>query len=93
MRSSDPPGQRVPRIGDIVLYHHFDAGRLLALAALVTDIERLGEARSAVSLTVFRPGRSPEPHHFAIPFAEEPTNGCWSWRRGGESDSSAHIGL
>ena len=83
MPLTDSLTQRVPRIGDIVLYHQFDASRLLALAGLITDVERPGEAKSAVFLTVFRPGRTPEPHHSAIPFAEEPTNGYWSWRQGG----------
>jgi len=79
----ESPTQRVPRIGDIVLYHHFDAGRLLGLAALVTHVERPGEPGSGAFLTVFRPGRTPEPHNSAIPFAEEPTNGYWSWRESG----------
>jgi hypothetical protein len=83
MPDTESPAERVPRIGDIVLYHHFDAGRLLALAALVVHVERPGEPRSDVFLTVFRPGRTPEPHNSAIPFAEEPTNGYWSWREDG----------
>jgi hypothetical protein len=82
MPLTDSHAQHVPRTGDIVLYHHFDAGRLFALAALVTDVERPGDARSAVFLTVFRPGRTPELHQSAIPYAEEPTNGYWSWRQG-----------
>jgi hypothetical protein len=83
MPLNESPVHRIPRIGDIVLYHHFDAGRLLPLAALVTHVERAGDPRSALLLTVFRPGRSPEPHQSAIPFAEEPTNGYWGWREGG----------
>ena len=75
--------RRIPRIGDIVLYHHFDAGRLLPLAALVAHVERASDPRSALLLTVFRPGRAPEPHQSAIPFAEEPANGYWGWREGG----------
>lgn len=82
MSVNDSPVQRTPRIGDIVLYHHFDAGRLLRLASLVTFVEREGDPRSRLQLTVFRPGRPPEPHHSAIPFAEEPTNGYWGWREG-----------
>jgi len=80
MPFTDSPAQRVPRVGDIVLYHHFDAGRLRTLAGLVTDVGQPGEMTPAVFLTVFRPGRAPEPHQSAIPFAEEPTNGYWSWR-------------
>ena len=83
MPLTESPAERVPRIGDIVLYHHFDSGRLLALAALVARVERPGVARSNVFLTVFRPGRTPEPHNSAIPFAKEPTNGYWSWREDG----------
>jgi hypothetical protein len=83
MPRTESPPQRLPCIGDIVLYHHFDSGRLLSLAALVAYVARPGEPRSDVFLTVFRPGRAPEPHNSAIPFAEEPTNGYWSWRDGG----------
>jgi hypothetical protein len=78
----EPSVQRIPRIGDIVMYHQFDAGRSIPLAALVTYVEREGDPRSPLLLTVFRPGRPPEPHHSAIPFAAEPTNGYWSWREG-----------
>ncbi len=74
--------QRIPRVGDIVLYHQFDAGRMFSLAALVARVERAGDPRSGLFLTVFRPGRTPEPHNFATPFAEEPTNGYWGWREG-----------
>ena len=80
MPLTESPAERVPRIGDIVLYHHFDSGRLLPLAALVARVERPRDTRSHVFLTVFRPGRTPEPHNSAIPFAAEPTNGYWSWR-------------
>ncbi len=80
MPFTDSPAQRVPRVGDIVLYHHFDGGRLLGLAGLITDLDRPGGERSGVFLTVFRPGRTPEPHQSPIPYAEEPTNGYWSWR-------------
>jgi len=83
MTFSESPAERVPRIGDIVLYHRFDGGRLQALAALIAYVERPGEPRSDVFLTVFRPGRAPEPHNSAIPFAQEPTSGYWSWREGG----------
>jgi hypothetical protein len=82
MPLTESHARRVPRIGDMVLYHQLDAGRLLALAAVVTEVERPGEPRSDTYLTVFRPGRPPEPHHSAIPFAAEPTNGYWSWRGG-----------
>lgn len=83
MPLNESPARRIPRIGDIVLYHQFDAGRLLPLAALVAEVERADDPRSALHLTVFRPGRAPEPHHSAIPFADEPTNGYWGWREGG----------
>jgi len=83
MPFTESPVQRVPRVGDIVLYHRFDANRLQALAALVAYVERPDEPKSEVYLTVFRPGRAPEPHNTAIPFAEEPTSGYWSWRNGG----------
>ena len=45
MSLNDSPVRRTPRIGDIVLYHHFDTGRLLGLAALVTFVEREGDPR------------------------------------------------
>jgi hypothetical protein len=83
MPLNESPVQRIPRIGDIVIYHHFDAGRLLPLAALVAYVERADDPTSPLHLTVFRPGRAPEPHQSAIPFAEEPTNGYWGWREGG----------
>ncbi len=83
MTFTESPAERIPRIGDIVLYHRLDGGRLQALAALVAYVERPGEPKSEVYLTVFRPGRAPEPHNTAIPFAEEPTSGYWSWREGG----------
>ena len=89
MPDTESPAERVPRIGDIVLYHQFDASRLLALAALVTHVERPGEPRSAVYLTVFRPGRAPEPHHSAIPFAAEAANGYWGWRDLGSGNRGA----
>ncbi len=82
MPLNESPVQRIPRIGDIVLYYHFDAGRLLPLAALVAHVERAGDPRSSLFLTVFRPGRTPEPHNSAIPFAEQPTSGYWGWRGG-----------
>lgn len=82
MHPTESSAQRVPRIGDIVLYYRFEAGRLLALAALVVYVERPGEPGSELCLTVFRPGRAPEPHNSAIPFAAEPTSGYWSWREG-----------
>lgn len=82
MSLNESPAQRTPRIGDIVLYHHFDAGRLHPLAALVSHVERADDPRSPLFLTVFRPGRTPEPHNFATPFAEKPANGYWGWREG-----------
>lgn len=82
MPLNESKAQRIPRIGDIVLYHHFDAGRLFPLAAMVTQVEREGNPRSPLHLTVFRSGRPPEPHHSGIPFAEQPTNGYWGWRPG-----------
>jgi hypothetical protein len=83
MPLNESPVQRTPHTGDIVLYYQFDAGRMHPLAALVTHVERAGDPRSALFLTVFRPGRTPEPHNFATPFAEEPANGYWGWRAGG----------
>ncbi len=83
MPVTESPVKQIPRVGDIVLYHRFDGGRLQSLAALVAYVERPGEPKSDVFLTVFRPGRAPEPHNTAIPFAEEPTTGYWSWRNGG----------
>ncbi len=76
----DTSPDRVPQIGDIVRYYHADSGLLLELAAMVTRVERPDDPKSAVILTVFQPGRTPEPHQYAIPYSEKPLSGYWSWR-------------
>lgn len=82
---------RMPKLGDIVLYHQtirqdiWENPALITWPAIVTEIlpHRTEEAIPRLRLTAFRPFDKPLWDIEAC-FAEQPTHGSWSWKTDGE---------
>jgi hypothetical protein len=80
---------RIPRIGDIVLYHEvvhegiWGQTHTVPWPAIVTEIipehEGSGGAGARLRLTAFCPFDKPK-WDISAHFAEEPKPGCWTWR-------------
>jgi hypothetical protein len=80
--STTGSAERIPQVGDIVHWYEFvvHEKRLVARAAIVTDVHEPENAKTSVSLTVFLSGKTDAGTFQRVSYSDKPTDGCWGWR-------------
>ncbi|QFG08393.1 hypothetical protein SEA_GUANICA15_4 [Mycobacterium phage Guanica15] len=68
-----------PTVGRVVHYHRPGLLGAAPLAALITEVVPRTGGGYVVGLVAFDPVNACQRFMVAVPFAENPTPGCWNW--------------